>query len=209
MAREVVTGWQVESAYSVQGIYDSLSVRVGAHSVSLDDDLPASTSPSDRAPTRVRILVDGRDYGAPAQAEARPHFRDSNRYHGYVSLKRLTDRRSGLTTIVVAQALGATPGTVGYDENHHRYRVLTVSADGLVKEDVFTYAERGAPAVRARQIDGVVPHPFGYHSDLMQVWPSFWYPVLYPWLSGSVGAAMLALSLFIRRRRSHAEVGSN
>jgi len=200
MAREVVTGRQVAKAYLVEDVYGSLAASVGGHSVHLEDDLPPSADSNARVRTTVRIIVDGNDYAAPVDAEARPYFEDSNRYHGYVHLKRLTDRRSGETSIVVAQALGRPAEASRASEGNLRYRVLTISGNGVVKEEVFTYAQRGAPAVRTRLIDGVVPHPIGYHSDLMQVWPSIFYPVLYPWLSGLVGGVLL-LSWFATRRR--------
>jgi hypothetical protein len=41
----------------------------------------------------------------------------------------------------------------------------------------------------------VVPHPSGFCSDLMQVWPTIWYPLLYPWLSGALGVVLLLLRL--------------
>ena len=65
----------------------------------------------------MRILVDVRDHSVPVKVEARPAFRDSNRYHGYVSLKRLTDRRSGKASVMVAQALGRSPGAVTDSES--------------------------------------------------------------------------------------------
>ena len=100
----------------------------------------------------------------------------------------------------MAQALGPPSGAKGYDEDRMRYRVLTVSADGTVADDVFSYAERCTPAIRTWAIDGVVPHPIGCQSDLMQVWPTLWYPILYPWLTGLVGALMLAMCCLRRGR---------
>ena len=194
MAREVVTGWQVTGAYSVEEVHDSLATSVGGHVVRLEDDLPNSDNRDERARTRVRIIVDGRDYSVPVEANARPAFRDANRYWGYISLKRLIERSSGKSSVVVAQALGAAPGAGTYSERDQRYRLLTVAADGRVKEDIFTYAQRGTPAVRVLLMDYVVPHPIGFHDDLMQSWPTLWYPLLYPWLSGLIGAIMVIAS---------------
>ena len=124
-----------------------------------------------------------------------------------MSLKRIIDKRSGTTRVVVAQSLGAPSGSVRYDEREQRYRVLAISDDGSVNEDVFTYPERGSPAVRAWEIRGVVPHPFGFYSDLMQVWPSLWYPLLYPWLSGLAGTVMLVV-VSLMKLRAHWQDGS-
>ena len=86
--------------------------------------------------------VDGRDLTYPVDAEIRPHFRDSNRYHGFVSLKRVFDRHKGSTSIAVAQALGRSPDITGpFRDEFLRYRVLLVSANGQIAEDLFTYEE--------------------------------------------------------------------
>jgi len=201
MAREVLTARQVADAYLVKGVYDSLVTSIGGHTVQLQDDLPTIKDPDALANTRVRILVDGRDYSVPVTVKARPAYEDANRYHGFVSLKRLTDRRSGKASVVVAQALGGSPGSVKYSESEQQYRLLVVSEDGIVKEDVFSYSQRGSPPLRAYLMSNVVPHPFGFHSDLMQVWPSFWYPVFYPWLSGLVGALLVIGSWMSLLRR--------
>ena len=187
-------GWN----YSIKYIYDSATVSVGDHTVQLEDDQPANTDPEARSRAPVRILIDGRDYSSSAQAIVRPYFHDENRYHGFLNLMRVVDRNSGMTKIVVAQALGAPMGvTPPYppEGERLRYRVLLVSPDGTVEEELFTYAQRGSPPIRARLIAHVVPHPFGYHSDLMQAWPTLWYPLLYPWLSGLIGAAMVILTI--------------
>jgi hypothetical protein len=198
MAREVVTDWWVGWNYSIESIYDSVTASVGDHTVRFEDDQPISADHEARARTRVRILIDGRDYSSSAEAIVRPYFHDENRYHGFLNLKRVIDRNSGTTKIAVAQALGAPMGvTWPYPPNgeHLWYRVLLISADGTVEEELFTYAQRGSPPIRARFIAGVVPHPFGYHSDLMQVWPTLWYPLMYPWLSGLIGAALVIFAI--------------
>jgi hypothetical protein len=207
MAREVFTARHVRSLYAVQDVNDSLATSIGSHRVGLEDDLEPAASAEARARTPVHIIVDGRDYGLPIDAVARPYFRDANRYWGYLRLKRITDLRSGVANVVVAQALGAPPGTVRYDDRLLRYRILSISDDGVVHEDVFTYPERGHPPVRALAMNGVVPHPFGFYSDLMQVWPSLWYPLLYPWLSGLAGIVIL-LVVSLMKLRARLQSGS-
>jgi hypothetical protein len=205
MSREVATGWWVDRNYSLKFIHDSVSASLGDHTVRFEDDEPITSDPAARARTPVRILIDGRDYSSPTEAIVRPYFRDANRYHGFLSLKRVVDRNSGTTKIAVSQALGAPTGvTRSYSPERLRYRVLLISTDGIIEEELFTYAQRGSPAIRARLIAGVVPHPFGYHSDLMQGWPTLLYPVLYPWLSGLIGAGIVILA--IARRYSFSPI---
>lgn len=95
---------------------------------------------------------------------------------GQVPADERTDR------LVVAQAIGPD-----------RYRTLSVAMDGAVTEDRFAYPERCSPSIRADLIRNVVPHPIGYCSDVLAVWPSFVYPVLYPWISGFLGVVFVAI----------------
>jgi hypothetical protein len=40
----------------------------------------------------------------------------------------------------------------------------------------------------------------GFYSDLMQVWPSIFYPLLYPWATGLLGVIALRVAATRRRR---------
>ena len=125
------------------------------------------------------------------KAIVRLHRRDANRYWGYVYLMRVVDRE-GPERLVVAQNLG-----------HGEFRTVSVFADGIIIEDKFTYGARCSPPIRAALIRFVVPHPSGYCSDVMQVWPSLFYPILYPWFSGLAGVISLGLAgIFWRRPRA-------
>jgi len=202
MGREVAIQSGVHDRYAIEPIpsgypgmeSNGLQAEIGGHSVRLEDDQPPTSDPEARATATVRILIDGRDYSNPTSAKIRPFYRDDNRYWGYVHLTKLVDRHDGATSLVVAQSLDAS-----------RYRVLTVDADGRVADDRFEYSERCSAPVRALLIREVTPHPVGYCSDLMQVWPSLFYPVLFPWASGVVGfgcAAVASGTMYWRRRRT-------
>jgi hypothetical protein len=197
MKREFWIGSKVADRYSVNRIISrergmeggALRDEIHGHVVALEDDRPFNEVGDVRVDGPVRILVDGRDYSSPATAKIRLSRRDANRYWGFAYLMRLTDRETGAEFLVVAQNLG-TEG----------YRTVSVSADGRVLEDRFGYAGRCSPPIRAVLIRSVVPHPSGYCSDVLQVWPSILYPVLYPWVSGALGLGCLAAGLAWRKK---------
>ena len=201
MGREVAIQADMQDRYAVERIPsgypgmadDGLQAEAGGHSIRLDDDQPPTNDREARVTGIVRILIDGRDYSNPASVTIRPFYRDANRYWGYVHLIKLIDRHDRATRLVVAQSLGAL-----------RYRVLAVDADGRVTDDRFEYSERCSVPVRAVLIRNVTPHPVGYCSDLMQVWPSLFYPLLFPWASGvvGVGCTVVASAAIYRRRRT-------
>jgi hypothetical protein len=203
MAREMAIGSAVSERYSVEPITSSergmeggaLRSEIGGHSVELVDDQPFTPHEpfkvdDVREPGLVRVIVDGRGISTPVQATIRLNFRDANRYWGFVYLMRLADR-GGPERLVVAQNLG-----------QGQYRTVSIFADGRVVEDQFGHAARCSPPIRALLIRAVVPHPSGYCSDLMQVWPSLLYPILYPWVSGAIGLISIGVAgaLGLRRR---------
>jgi hypothetical protein len=204
MAREAAVSRSVSARYTVEriistapGIHDSsLEAEIGGHRVQLLDEYPikARVPFEDESLTRpgtVRIVVDGKVRSTPVAATVRVNKRDANRYWGFSYLQRLHDR-DGTESLVVAQRLGG-----------NRYRTVSVFADGNVVEDEFGYADRCELPVRAILIRNVVPHPSGYCSDVLQVWPSIFYPVLYPWVSGLLGGAFVGVALvagYFRRR---------
>lgn len=202
MAREVAVGAVVTMRYAIEGIVSSekgmeggaLRAEIGGHVVELVDNRPVAPDEpfkinDAREQGTVSIRVDGRAVSTPVKAIVRLHRRDANRYWGYVYLMRLVDRE-GAERLVVAQNLG-----------QGEYRTVSVFADGNIIEDTFSYGARCSPPVRAELIRSVVPHPNGYRSDVMQVWPSLFYPILYPWFSGLVGFVSLGYAGALWRRR--------
>lgn len=198
MAREVAVDRSVSTRYSVERIHSgALEAQIGGHRVQLLDEYPIKPREpfEDESLTRpgtVRIVVDGQVRSTPVAATVRVNKRDDNRYWGFSYLQRLHDRE-GAESLVVAQRLGG-----------NRYRTVYVFANGKVVEDEFGYADRCEPPVRALLIRYVVGHPSGYCSEVLQVWPSVFYPLLYPWISGALGGVFVGAALVVgySRRRS-------
>ena len=202
MAREIATDRAVDARYTIEPVYGALQARVQEHLVRLEDDQPTSANPDERVEGVVRIVVDGRDVSSGAKVRIRPYFQDANRYHGDVALMTILDHESGTTRIAVSQHLAPSVIASPPWRSIQRYRVLFVSSNGAIDEDLFNYDERDSPPIRVRLIAPVVPHPIGYHSDLMQVWPTLWYPLLYPWLSGLIGFVLTVRGIVIVRTRN-------
>ncbi len=205
MGREVLIDAIVHERFSVEPISsgengrenDVLASQIGSHLVQLADDQPLTPHEpfkldDDRATGMVSILVDGRAFLTPVAATIHLKMTGANRYWGFVYLQKLVDRQ-GPDRLVIAENLGMD-----------HYRTVSVFADGRVVPDEFSYGARCSPAVRALLIRYVVPHPSGYCSDLLQVWPSALYPLLYPWLSGALGLVGVTAGLWLRKRKGAA-----
>jgi hypothetical protein len=194
MSRERAIRSAVHTQYTVErivpskdpGMYDSaLSAELAGHTVQLVDDQPVKPHEpfkldDARVPGSVQVLVDGRVYSTPVAATIRLNFTDANRYWGFVYLMKLVDTK-GPERLVVAEHLGG-----------EEYRTISVFPDGHVVQDQFSYEGRCSPPVRADLIRSVVPHPSGYCSDVLTYWPSLYYPILFPWISGALGAILIS-----------------
>jgi hypothetical protein len=198
MWREANVGAEVNGRYVVERLIShergmeggALRGTVGGHTVVLEDDQRFQENGDVRVDGLVRILVDGKDYSSQASVKIRLSRRDANRYWGFVYLMKLVDHQEGGDALVVAQNL-----------ERAGFRTVSVSGSGRVVEDQFDYAGRCSPPVRALLIRSVVPHPSGFCSDVMQVWPSILYPVLYPWASGALGIVCLGIAGMLRLKR--------
>ncbi len=207
MAREVLTGYFVEARYRFKAIYESQTATIGGHQVSLLDDALESSDPSERIRGVVRIVIDGRVYATASNVEIRPSFRDANRYHGFLALVRFVNVSRGEAHVAVVANAAVDPTVPrlpngGYNFDYLRFRVITLDSDGHVSDETFFRKDRGSPAFRAALARFVSPSPMGYYSDLMMVWPSFLYPIAFPWASGLVGAICILLAVRTLRRES-------
>jgi len=207
MGRETVIERSVSERYVVDRIVSrapdmhggAIEAEIGGHTVELRDEYPIRPREPFEGegvtrPGTVRIVVDGQVRSSPVEATIRVNQRDANRYWGYSHLQRLQDR-DGPDRLVVSQRLAG-----------NRYRTVSVFADGRVLEDEFDYVDRCDPPVRALVIRFVVPYPSGYCSEVLQVWPSILYPVLYPWASGALGGLLVCVALVaevLRRSGRH------
>ncbi len=201
MARESMLSDYVAGRYSIDplivssegNVHRSVSATIGGHTVTLTDDqgnLPERrdfVEPGHEG--NVSILVDGRARTVPVPSRIRLYRRGAERYFGYVSVMRLDDRE-GPERLVVAQDLG-----------RGRYRTTSVFGDGTVEEDAFGWGEWCSPPVRSILIRDVVRVPIGFCSSVMQVYPSVFYPILYPWFSGFLGFATTAFAVIASLRR--------
>jgi len=202
MAREVLTGSLVEARYRFVPMSSQTAV-IGAHRLSLSDDAPASFDRAARVRGAVRVVIDGRAHAVVENVEIRPSFHDGNRYHGPLALLRYDDlrqRESFLAVVVNAGVDSRVAGrsTGGFDVDDLRFRVIALGSDGRVSDETFLRKDRGSPPLRAALARFVASAPMGYHSDLMAVYPSLLYPIVFPWGTGLVGGLCILAAVLWR-----------
>ncbi len=175
--------------------YDYKSAEFAGHHAILSDGPLFDAKPT------VSTGIDGKDYSLRSPIE-----RDERGgYHSWAQILTLTDRKNNQARLAVVQRVAGK----NYPDDT-RYRILFLSSDGTVSEEWFSYPDRSEPVYRAMLAQYVHPEPLGIKSQVMAFWPTIFYPILYPWISGFIGLLLsLVASAFLlltkRRRRIHAE----
>lgn len=69
------------------------------------------------------------------------------------------------------------------------WKLIRISPEGEVSEETVSYADRSLHplAVRLINYSGTSLMAMGYHSDILHGYPSLFFPLLYPFLTGVIG----------------------
>lgn len=163
------------------------SAEFYGHQVVLSDSLEVQSATGNeyfKAP--VSISIEGKDYSIPSPIDIHV-YNDSKSYRG-IALLNLKDRQTGSERLAVIQRVDGER----FPEAT-RYRILFLHPDGTVTEDWFSYTERAEPAYRTMLAAFVHSEPLGFRSQVFNFWPSVFYPIIYPWLSGLVGLMLVII----------------
>lgn len=219
MAREAWLNNIVYGRYSVTECFETqdgqsqfsqtpLSYVWRGQKVILSDDFEKGNFPPDsRVAGRVKITINGKDYTSPWLVEIRPNDHDANRYWMQVMLVKFDDREAHTERLVVLQSFP--------DFDLHEYnalhpdtltcRALFIDGQGRVMEEVFPFSERNSPLYRTVLAGEVSPMQLGFYSEALDEWPSVFYPLLYPLVSGVMGLLLTIVSLVKYRRASKSD----
>lgn len=201
MAVEIAVGILVSQRYEFDVVHDANDITLGSNSIVLRDEyyeqiFPRSQDLRMRAP--VQILANGSDVSVSSEVELRPGYHDGNRYHLWLSLGILRDLRNGSEELVAVQRVAGSGSPS--DRNRLAFRILFLDESGNIREDRFAYSERSWPLHRALLARRVIPFGTGYYSTVFWIWPSIFYPFLYPGLTFLLGIGFAAVGW--RRHRA-------
>lgn len=159
---------------------------------------PGVHDSNSRSQSPLRITINHKDWTVTSPVEVRPYYLDENRYHGYFGL--LTTKQNGREQLILVQRVSDIE-----DFNVHNlaWRVLTITTDGHVKEERFRYTERADDPLRVKfiQLSSASPISIGYRSNILHVWPSLWFPVLYPWATGGLGFLLVVIGGIVLQKK--------
>ncbi|WP_139339557.1 hypothetical protein [Bacillus dakarensis] len=216
MGRELFTGWQIDRQYSINHVYseqgfpsiiDTQEIEVnGVHIEIIEEPTgkKASLTPWDEDEgveagdiVKIYLLIDGREVTSPDEIWLSNRNRGS-RYYSWLDILTVNEQ------IAIVQRL--TDDDAKMDER--QWKIIWIDEKGDAFEEVISYQTRSENplAVRLIGFSGTALMAMGYYSDLLMGYPSVFFPILYPILTGVVGI-LLCIMFFIQYKR-YAKLGT-
>lgn len=133
-----------------------------------------------------------------------------NRYYGEVSYLHVNDLKKDTTHFIIlvkntieimtanqnGDILGSAP------EDELTYTTYTLDQSGNMASETFRFNERDAFQTELLNYGGVAPYAFGYHTDLLEAYPSLFFPLFYPFFTFIVGLCLVIFFLPHRKKRT-------
>lgn len=123
---------------------------------------------------------------ASVEIDGRRYLRSTD---SKIAIVELTDLASINTRAGIVEWSGRFP------RESWRYRIVWINRSGELTQESFTFRERSRFLYRTILAKFVSPSPIGFFSDALVVWPTIYYPVLYPWITSTVGVILLLVTL--------------
>ena len=184
--------------YDYQPVHAENRVSIGATEISLRDDARIARFALDRTPGRIQIQIGEETYDGASQVPIRTDARGPRRYHGWVALGVLRDRKCDCDRVAITERIPEAPG----ESRAKSIRITFVAEDGSVEIEEFARSKRRWPPYRAVLASDAAGRSLGFVSGVLNVWPSIFYPLIYPFATGLLGFALWMHGALSRRAQS-------
>jgi len=175
-------------------------LHFGTATVSFADDAPFDPHAKDDVWTtaHLRTCVDQRDVSLDSPIRARTRSADANRFHGWLGIGLLRDKRTGQRLLWVMQAIDPHLSEPSIDDyakwvQDHAFRLLFVDDRGTIKEERFRFRERRKPLYRAGLVRRTTAMGAGYYLDELP-YPTI-YDLWHPWGFAAVGLVLMTAGI--------------
>lgn len=188
MLIEVVADAIVYHRYEVVPMYDLQSpVHLGTHLVGIKQT-PLPTVGLDAA-RQYEFVFDEKNVQVPPSTTLtlNPTIQVET------ALTLLIDRKLDRQFLVIAQ---------GVWTSNRQIRLIKVTEDGAVSEEVFAASGRRSPGYRLIYFRWIGRQPIGLYTDVLQWWPSILYPLVYPFGTFAGGIILFVFAKLLNKRRT-------
>lgn len=139
---------------------------------------------------KLQLLVDGKEISNTDEIWL-SNRESVSRYYSWLDILKVNEK------IAIVQRLTDDDTAM----ERRQWKIIWIDEQGNIKEEKIAYQERGDHplAVRVIGFSGTSLMSMGYKSDILHVYPSIFFPILYPFGTGIVGVLLGVISLFIRK----------
>jgi len=139
---------------------------------------------------KVQFLLNGQKISTADEIWLSNRERGS-RYFSWIDILTVTDRKTGEKKINIVQRL--TDDSQPMEKR--KWKIITIAHDGSIEEKVLSYAQRSDNhlGVKLIEFSGTSLMGMGFYSDITKSYPSLFFPLIYPFLTGVVGIFLLII----------------
>ncbi|MEK3942841.1 hypothetical protein [Paenibacillus sp. FSL H3-0310] len=137
---------------------------------------------------KVQFFLNDQQISTPDEIWLSNRDRGS-RYFSWIDILTVKDRKTGEKQISIVQRLTDDSQPM----ETRKWKIITIAQDGEVDEEVLSYAQRSNNhlGVRLIEFSGTSLMGMGYYSDVTKAYPSIFFPLLFPFLTGIAGLLLL------------------
>ncbi|MGE7693923.1 hypothetical protein ACQKNC_07360 [Lysinibacillus sp. NPDC094177] len=211
MAREVYIEWKIDSKYSIKQVYeeqglpttiDHQDIEVNGRHIEIKEeptgkkasltfwDEEAGVEAGDIV--KLHLFVDNKEV-TTADEIWLSNRNQSSRYFSWLDILTVNEK------IAIVQRL--TDDDTNMDDR--TWKIIWIDEKGKVKEDTISYQSRkeNPLAVRLIGYSGTDLMMMGYYSDILTVYPTFLFPLMFPFGSVIMGILLCIIALFQWRKQ--------
>lgn len=139
---------------------------------------------------KVQFLLNGQKISTADEIWLSNRERGS-RYFSWIDILTVKDRKTGEKEINIVQRL--TDDSQPMEKR--KWKIITIAHDGSIEEKVLSYAQRSDNhlGVKLIEFSGTSLMGMGFYSDITKSYPSLFFPLIYPFLTGVVGIFLLII----------------
>ncbi|KOP69755.1 hypothetical protein AMS59_22870 [Lysinibacillus sp. FJAT-14745] len=207
MAREEYIGWKIDSQYSIEQVYeeqqgfpttiDLQEIEVNGRHIEIKEEptgKKASLTFWDEEEgveagdiVKLHLFVDNKEVTSADEVWLSNRDRGS-RYYSWLDILTVNEK------IAIVQRL--TDDDTNMDDR--KWKIIWIDEKGNVKEDAISYQSRkeNPLAVRLIGYSGTGLMMMGYYSDILTVYPTLLFPLMFPFGSAIVGILLCIFAFF-------------
>ncbi|MDA1478003.1 hypothetical protein [Bacillus changyiensis] len=214
ITREIVTGWLIEHQYTIHHVYteeDGFPTHIDVQEITVND-------------RHIKIVEEQTGKKAnltPFDIDEGVEAGDIVKIHLYVSGKEVTKADeiwlsnrdiggryfSWLDILKVNKQIAIIQRLTDDDVelNYSKWKIIWVDEKGDILEEKISYQKRAKHplAVRLITFSGTSLIPIGYHSDVLTGYPSIFFPLIYPIVTGTAGFILWISAIIYRKKHRY------